>query len=129
MINAPLTGHRRGNWATFGRAALFIGQRPELRNRSPGRRPPPKEDVAGIMPPHRQRTAAVGETTDGNGGMGRRTVIHNALIGAALLLGVFVAAHAEDPPLRQAPIALSQSHHLKAITRPLPLYTPIRPPL
>src|SRR5258708_9244088 len=121
MLNAPLTGHRRGNWAMFGTAALFIGQRPELRNRSPGRRPSPKEDVAGIMPPHRQRTAAVGETTDGNGGMGRRTVIHNALIGAALLLGVVGAAQAEDPPLSQAQIALFESDHLKGITRPVRL--------
>ncbi len=73
------------------------------------------------MPPHRQRTAAVGETTDGNGGMGRRTVIHNALIGAALLLGVVGAAQAEDPPLSQAQIALFESDHLKGITRPVRL--------
>ena len=50
--------------------------------------------------------------------MGRRTGIHNALIGAALLLGFGTAAQAEDQPLSPAQIALFESDHLKSITRP-----------
>jgi hypothetical protein len=56
-----------------------------------------------------------------NDGMGGRTGIHDALIGAALLLGVVGAAHAEDPPLSPAQIALFESDHLKGITRPVRL--------
>jgi hypothetical protein len=65
--------------------------------------------------------AALGETTDGIGGMGRRIGIPNALLGAALLLGLVGAAQAEDQPLSPAQIALFESDHLKGIAKPVRL--------
>ncbi len=51
--------------------------------------------------------------------MARRSGIHEALIGAALLLGAAGAARAADPPpLSQAQIALFESDHLKSINQP-----------
>lgn len=53
--------------------------------------------------------------------MAGRTGIHNAVIGAALFLGLVTAAHAEDQPLSPAQVALFESDHLKSITRPVRL--------
>ncbi|HKW55563.1 MAG TPA: hypothetical protein VJO12_17870 [Stellaceae bacterium] len=55
--------------------------------------------------------------------MGRRLAFYQALIGAALALGVIGTAAAEDqaPPLSPAQIALFESDHLKSITKPVRL--------
>ena len=53
--------------------------------------------------------------------MARRIVLHAALIGTALTLGVVRAGQAEDRPLSQAQIALFESDHMKGITKPVRL--------